>query len=67
MVARLSERLATQGGSAEEWARLIKAYGVLGETDRARAIWAEAQQLFGGNAADLEVVRAAATQAGVAE
>jgi cytochrome c-type biogenesis protein CcmH len=66
MVEQLSDRLATQGGSAEEWARLIKAYGVLGETDRARAIWAEAQQLFGGNAADLEVVRAAATQAGVA-
>jgi cytochrome c-type biogenesis protein CcmH len=67
MVARLSERLATQGGSAEEWARLITAYGVLGETDRAGAIWAEAQQRFGGRAADLKVVRAAALQAGVAE
>ena len=67
MVARLSERLATQGGSAEEWARLITAYGVLGETDRARAIWAEAQQRFDGRAAELEVLRAAAAQAGVAE
>ena len=67
MVAQLSERLATQGGSAEEWARLITAYGVLGETDRARTIWAEAQQRFDGRAADLDVVRAAATQAGVAE
>ena len=67
MVAQLSERLATQGGSAGEWARLIAAYGVLGETDRAQAIWAEAQQRFAGRAADLEVVRAAAVQAGVAE
>jgi len=67
MVAQLSERLATQGGSAEEWARLITAYGVLGETDRARTIWGEAQQRFAGRAADLEVVRAAAAQAGVAE
>jgi cytochrome c-type biogenesis protein CcmH len=67
MVAQLSERLATQGGSAGEWARLIAAYGVLGETDRAQAIWAEAQQRFAGRAADLEVVRAAAAQAGVAE
>jgi cytochrome c-type biogenesis protein CcmH len=67
MVAQLSERLATQGGSAEEWARLITAYGVLGETDRARTIWAEAQLRFAGRAADLEVVRAAAAQAGVAE
>ena len=67
MVAGLSDRLATQGGSAGEWARLIRAYGVLGETDRARAIWAEAQQLFGDRAADIEVLRAAAAQAGVAE
>jgi len=67
MVARLSDRLATQGGSAGEWARLITSYGVLGETDRARAIWAEAQQLFGDRAADIEVLRAAAAQAGVAE
>lgn len=67
MVAQLSDRLATQGGSAEEWARLITAYGVLGETDRARTIWAEAQQRFAGRAADLEVVRVAAAQAGVAE
>ena len=67
MVAQLSDRLATQGGSAGEWARLITAYGVLGETDRARTIWAEAQQRFAGRAADLGVVRAAAAQAGVAE
>ncbi|MCA3451042.1 MAG: c-type cytochrome biogenesis protein CcmI [Rhodobacter sp.] len=67
MVAQLSDRLATQGGSAGEWARLITAYGVLGETDRARAIWAEAQQLFGDRTADIEVLRAAAAQAGVAE
>ena len=67
MVAQLSERLATQGGSAEEWARLITAYGVLGETDRARTIWTEAQQRFDGRAADLDVVRAAAAQAGVVE
>jgi len=67
MVAQLSDRLATKGGSAEEWARLITAYGVLGETDRARTIWAEAQQRFDGRAADREGVRAAAARAGVAE
>jgi cytochrome c-type biogenesis protein CcmH len=67
MVAQLSDRLATQGGSAEEWARLITAYGVLGETDRARTIWTEAQQRLDGRAADLQVGRAAAAGAGVAE
>ena len=30
MVSRLSERLSTEGGSPNEWARLINAYGVLG-------------------------------------
>ncbi len=67
MVEGLAERLATQGGTAEEWARLIGALGVLGETERARAIWGEAQGRFAGRAADLATIRAAAVQAGVAE
>ncbi len=67
MVARLAERLATEGGSAEEWARLIGAYGVLGETDRARAIWEEAQQVFAGREAELDLLRGAAREAGIAE
>lgn len=67
MVEGLNDRLATEGGTAEEWARLIGALGVLGETDRASAIWAEAQNVFAGREADLAAVRAAAEQAGVAE
>jgi cytochrome c-type biogenesis protein CcmH len=67
MVAQLGERLATEGGPAEDWARLIGAYGVLGESDRARAIWTEAQARFAGRDADLAIVRTAAEQAGVAE
>ena len=35
MVNQLSERLASEGGSPEEWARLIAALGVLGEGQRA--------------------------------
>jgi cytochrome c-type biogenesis protein CcmH len=67
MVDRLAERLASDGGSAEEWARLIRGYGVLGETERARAIWAEAASVFAPRADDLETVRAAARAAGVAD
>lgn len=67
MVAQLNDRLATQGGTAEEWARLIGAYGVLGETDRAREIWTEAEARFADRPADLAEVRAAAKSAGVAE
>ena len=36
MVTSLSNRLATEGGSVNEWARLIRALGVLGETTRDR-------------------------------
>ena len=64
MVEGLASRLAETGGSAEEWARLIGALGVLGERERAAAIWAEAQQVFAGTP-DLEQVRAAAREAGV--
>lgn len=67
MVERLNERLATEGGSAEEWARLIGALGVLGQTERARAIWTEAQGRFAAMPEDLAKVQAAAVQAGVAE
>ncbi|TCP42167.1 c-type cytochrome biogenesis protein CcmI [Rhodovulum marinum] len=67
MVAGLSDRLARQGGSPEEWAQLIRALGILGDTGQAGAIWAEAQQVFGPHPEALDTVRAAAQAAGVAE
>ena len=67
MVAQLAARLADEGGTAEDWARLINAYGVLGETERARGIWAEAQAVFAEFPRRLATVRAAAESAGVAQ
>ena len=67
MVDRLAERLGTEGGSPAEWARLIGALGVLGDTQRAAAIWAEAQTVFADVQGVLDQLRAAAIQAGVAE
>ncbi|SLN67162.1 hypothetical protein ROA7450_03575 [Roseovarius albus] len=67
MVNQLSERLATEGGSPQEWARLIRALGVLNETDEARAIWVEAEGLFSQSTEALELLRAAAKDAGVEE
>jgi cytochrome c-type biogenesis protein CcmH len=67
MVAGLSDRLATDGGTASDWARLIAAYGVLGRTDQARAIWDEAQTVFAGREADLDLLTAAAARAGLTE
>ncbi len=67
MVAQLSERLANQGGNAEEWAQLINALGVLGETERASAIWGESQRVFGSDPIAMQALLAAAQSAGVAE
>lgn len=67
MVAGLAERLANEGGPAEEWARLINAYGVLGETEQAGRVWAEAQQAFAADAEAMDMLRAAARSAGLAE
>lgn len=67
MVEGLAERLATDGGNSTEWARLINALGVLGETDRAAAIWGEAQQVFAASPGDLDIIRNAARTAGIIE
>lgn len=65
MVEGLAERLATEGGSAEEWARLIQALSVMGDADRARAILGEARQVFASDARSMAVVDAAAQAAGL--
>jgi cytochrome c-type biogenesis protein CcmH len=66
MVAQLGARLASEGGPAEDWARLIRALGVLGRTGEASSIWGEARVAFEGDAAALDALRAAARDAGVA-
>ncbi len=67
MVEGLAARLASEGGTAEEWAQLITALGVLGDTDRAEAIVAEARTVFADSAASLDLIEGAAARAGVAE
>ncbi len=65
MVQGLSDRLATQGGPPADWARLIGALGVLGETEQARAIHANALQVFDGNTDALAAINDAARDAGL--
>ncbi len=50
MVQGLATRLAQSGGSAEEWVRLIHAYSVLQETDKAKDALASARKALGSNA-----------------
>ena len=67
MVAQLSQRLASEGGPATDWARLIEAHGVLNRPDQAAQIWLEAQQVFAGKPDALRVLLASARRAGVAQ
>jgi len=65
MVAGLAERLATEGGTPEEWARLIRAYGVLGDLDKAALVWTEAKQTFADNPEAMALLRAEAQELGI--
>lgn len=42
MVSGLAERLAASGGTIEEWTQLVRAYLVLGDTERAQAAFDDA-------------------------
>ncbi|MDB4198060.1 c-type cytochrome biogenesis protein CcmI [Ascidiaceihabitans sp.] len=67
MVSGLSDRLAIDGGPADEWAQLIGALGVLGRTDQAFAIYKNAETVFADDPSSLDLVTRAAQRAGVAE
>lgn len=64
MVEGLSARLATEGGTAADWARLIVALSVLGEDDRAQQILGEARSVFTRSPNDAATIEAAAAEAG---
>jgi cytochrome c-type biogenesis protein CcmH len=50
MVSKLATRLASNGGSIDEWSRLIRAYTVLHEADKAKAALADAHKALGSDA-----------------
>ena len=65
MVGQLEGRLAEQGGTPEEWARLISSLVIIGKEDHARDILKEAQSRFAEAPEALAVVNAAAEQSGL--
>lgn len=67
MVEGLAARLANEGGSPEEWARLITALGTLGQNDRARAILGEARRVFASSSEAMAVIEPAAQSLGLAD
>lgn len=65
MVSTLNTRLAIEGGTPADWARLINAYGVLGEIDAATAIWQNAQESFADAPKALAIIKRAADASGI--
>lgn len=65
MVERLESRLATEGGTPDEWARLIASLVFIGQPDRATLILEEARANFADVPDALAMVNAAAKQAGL--
>jgi cytochrome c-type biogenesis protein CcmH len=49
MVERLSTRLQRSGGSLDEWLRLVRAFSVLNEPEKARAALADARKNLAGD------------------
>jgi len=50
MVSKLATRLASNGGGVDEWSRLIRAYTVLHEADKAKAALASARKALAPDA-----------------
>jgi cytochrome c-type biogenesis protein CcmH len=65
MVTRLAQRLAAQGGDADEWMRLIRAYKVLNEPDKAQNAYDEARKALSSDAASQQKLAAQAQELGL--
>lgn len=65
MVEGLAARLAEDGGTPDEWAQLIRALTVLGEDQRARAVYAEAKRVFGESEDAMTVIFRAGIDSGL--
>jgi cytochrome c-type biogenesis protein CcmH len=65
MVAGLEQRLAGDGRDAEGWQKLIRAYVVMGNKEKARSALRNAQTALTGNKDGLAAVKAVAKELGV--
>ncbi|MHA7773658.1 c-type cytochrome biogenesis protein CcmI [Roseibium sp. M-1] len=65
MVTGLAERLASEGGSAQEWNRLIRAYMVLGQKLDAEKTLSAAEAAFADSPDDLSLIKDAASKLGL--
>ncbi len=66
MVSGLAERLSSEGGTVQDWARLITSLGVLGRTNDAFSVYQNAVQVFAEDPSAMDIINRAGDQAGVA-
>jgi cytochrome c-type biogenesis protein CcmH len=67
MVSKLATRLASNGGSIDEWSRLIRAYTVLHEADKAKAALANARKALAPDANGVASLDALARDLGLGD
>jgi cytochrome c-type biogenesis protein CcmH len=65
MVARLAQKMAENGSDVDGWLRLIRAYSVLGERDKALAAAANARSALAGNSDNLRRIGDLAKELGL--
>jgi cytochrome c-type biogenesis protein CcmH len=65
MVARLAQRMAENGSDVDGWLRLVKAYSVLGERDKALDAVANARSALAGNNDNLRRIGELAKELGL--
>jgi cytochrome c-type biogenesis protein CcmH len=67
MVSKLATRLASTGGGVDEWSRLIRAYTVLHEADKAKAALVDAHKALASDASAVASLDALAHDLGLGD
>jgi cytochrome c-type biogenesis protein CcmH len=67
MVSKLATRLASTGGGLDEWSRLIRAYTVLHEADKAKAALIDAHKALASDASAVASLDALARNLGLGD
>ena len=67
MVEGLANRLRTDGGSLQDWQRLIRSYTVLGNKEKALAAVADARKALASSAADVSALDQFASSLGLSQ
>ena len=65
MVTSLADRLSTEGGPPQDWARLITSLVAIDQPEAAATVLSEAEGIFGGDVQAVNILRRAAQEAGL--